>query len=158
MPGPQPGQGRQGPWQQQPPGRYLPPPPAPPPGQYGLPAPAYGGPAPVMGPASPQEEKWALMAYLGQLQVSAIAPLAALISKGGSPFVRRHAAQALNMGLGMIVVWVVGLLLAQFMDALALFPLAYSALFFYFLLRAAIAVNRGEFLQVPSFIAWPLLK
>jgi hypothetical protein len=98
------------------------------------------------------------MAYLGQFLVSAIAPAAVLVTKGRSRFVRQHAAQALNIAIGAVAVWVVGLLLAQFMDALALIPLAYTAAVMYFLVRAAIAVNRGEFMRVPTFIAWPLLK
>ncbi|SEG60791.1 Uncharacterized conserved protein, Tic20 family [Thermomonospora echinospora] len=178
-PGRQPGYGGQAPWQQQPsPGPYGPgpqaPPPGPPgpygpgpgpgPGQYGPPPqpPAHGlgGPtrqAPT-GPPSPQEQNWALMAYLGQFLTSAIAPAVVLVTKGGSPFVRRHAVQGLNIAIGAIVVWVVGILLTQLMDALALIPLAYTAAVMYFLVRAAITVNRGEFLRVPAFIAWPLLK
>jgi uncharacterized Tic20 family protein len=168
-PGQQPGYGGQAPWQQQPPpGQYGPGPQAPPPHQYGPgpqpPAPGqYGLPAPgprqaPTGPPSHEEQHWALMAYLGQFLVSAVAPAVVLVTKGGSPFVRQHAVQALNIAIGAIAVWVVGILLAQFMDALALIPLAYTAAVMYFLVRSAIAVNQGQFLRVPAFIAWPLLK
>lgn len=98
------------------------------------------------------------MAYLGQFLTSVIAPGVVLVAKGRSPFVRQHAVQGLNMAIGAVAVWIVGILITQFMDALALLPLAYTALVIYFLVRAAIAVNRGEFLRVPSFVAWPLLK
>ncbi|REE99289.1 DUF4870 domain-containing protein [Thermomonospora umbrina] len=178
-PGRQPGYGQQGPWQQQPPaGPYGPnpgygpqgpgpqpqgPPPAPQGPQGPQPGPqgyGLGGPtrqAPL-GPPTQDEQNWALMAYLGQFLASAIAPGVILVVKGRSPFVRRHAVQGLNMAIGAVAVWVVGILLIQFMDALAVLPLGYTALVMYFLVRASIAVNRGEFTRVPGFVAWPLLK
>lgn len=98
------------------------------------------------------------MAYLGQFLTSAIAPAVILVTKGRSPFVRQHARQGLNIAIGAIVVWIIGILLTFAMDMLALIPLAYTGVVMFFLVRAAVAVNRGEFLKVPSFIAWRLLK
>jgi hypothetical protein len=157
-PGRQPGYGRQAPWQQQPPpGPYGPGPQAPP--AYGLPGPQAPsrGQAPL-GPPTQDEQTWALMAYLGQFLTSAIAPALVLVFKGGSPFVRRHARQGLNMAIGAVAVWVVGMLLIQLMDALAFIPLAYTGLMMFYLVRSAIGVNRGEYTPVPTFIAWPILK
>lgn len=162
-PAPPPGPGGQPPWQQ--PQWQQPPPP----GQYGPSpyGPGPGGPIPQpqeppqqvpLGPPTHEETNWALMAYLGQFLTSAIAPAVILATKGGSPFVRAHARQGLNMALGAIAVWVVGILLIVLMDGLAFIPLAYSAAVMFFLVRAGMGANRGEFVRVPSFIAWPILK
>jgi uncharacterized protein len=140
---------------------YAPPPAPPPPGQRGQwsPAPTVTAPAPLR-PPTPEEQHWALMAYLGQFVISGIAPAAVLVGKGRSPFVRAHARQALNMAIGAIVVWLVSLLLLTTVgrDGLALLALGYTAVVMFFLVRSAMAVNRGEFVRVPSFVAWPILK
>jgi len=119
-----------------------------------------GGPAPQAsyGPPTPDEQNWALMAYLAQFLVSALAPLLVLMLKGRSPYVRRHARQGLNIAIGALVVWIVGFLLIQAADALAVIPLAYTAVVMFFLIRASIAVNRGRDVTVPAFVAWRLLK
>ncbi|WP_157995963.1 DUF4870 domain-containing protein [Thermomonospora amylolytica] len=150
-PGPRPGYGQQAPWQQPPPpGPYAPPP---------VPGPV-GGPAPraPLGPPTPDEQNWALMAYLAQFLTSAVAPLLILLLKGRSPYVRRHARQALNIAIGALAVWIVGILLIQAADVLAFIPLAYTGVVMFFLVRASIAVNRGQDVTVPAFVAWPLLK
>lgn len=118
------------------------------PGHHGFP----------QGPVSPDERNWALMAYVGQFLVGGIAPLVVLVGKGRSPFVRRHAAQALNMALAALAVWLVVGLLSLAVDALIWVPLAFTAVTVVFLVYAARAANRGEFRRVPPLVAWPLLK
>lgn len=131
--------GRQPGWQQPPPPRTNP-----------MPQPA--------GPVNHDDTSWALMAYLGQFLVGAVAPVVVLFGKGRSPFVRRHAAQGLNMGLAAIAVWLVFGLLSLLLEALIWVPLGFTAAVMFFLVYAARSANRGEFRQVPSVVAWPLLK
>ncbi|MFD0686596.1 DUF4870 domain-containing protein [Actinomadura fibrosa] len=110
------------------------------------------------GPVSDDDKTWALMAYLGQFLVGAIAPAVVYLGKARSPFVRRHAAQGLNMGIAAIAVWIVGGLLSMALDVLIWVPLGFTAVVLFFLVYAARAANRGEFRRVPPPVAWPILK
>jgi uncharacterized membrane protein len=98
------------------------------------------------------------MAYVGQFLIGAIAPVIVFFGKGRSAFVRRHAAQGLNMGLAAIVVWLVGGLISLPVDQFIWVPLGFTATVMFYLVYAGRAANRGEFRRVPKFIAWPLLK
>ncbi|GAA2458391.1 hypothetical protein GCM10010191_92900 [Actinomadura vinacea] len=133
-PPPSPGYGQQPGWQQ-------------PQGMSGYP-----------GHVTHDDKTWALMAYLGQFLVGAIAPAVVFFGKGRSAFVRRHAAQGINMGLAAIAVWIVGGLLSLLLEVLIWVPLVFTAVVMFFLVFAARAANRGEFRQVPSLVAWPLFK
>ncbi|TDD70336.1 DUF4870 domain-containing protein [Actinomadura rubrisoli] len=110
------------------------------------------------GPVSDDDKTWSLMAYLGQFLVGAIAPGIVYLGKARSPYVRRHAAQGLNMGLAAIAVWIVGGLLSLAAGVLIWVPLLFTAAVMFFLVYAARAANRGEFRKVPSVVAWPLIK
>jgi uncharacterized Tic20 family protein len=110
------------------------------------------------GPVSHDDTTWALMAYLGQFVVGGVAPAIVYLGKGRSPFVRKHAAQGLNMALAAIAVWVVGALLMMVIDAIIWIPMAFTAVTLFFLVYAARAANRGEFRRVPAPIAWPIIK
>jgi uncharacterized Tic20 family protein len=110
------------------------------------------------GPVTHDDTTWALMAYLGQFVVGAIAPAVVYLGKGRSPFVRKHAAQGLNMGIAAIAVWLVAALLMLAIDAIVWVPLAFTAVTLFFLVYAARAANRGEFRKVPAPIAWPIIK
>ncbi|WP_165959256.1 DUF4870 domain-containing protein [Actinomadura sp. KC345] len=167
-PPPSPGQGQppgrqqQAPWQQ--PGNAWQQPQQPP-QQQPQPGSAWqqqgGGTAQMpgnVGPVTDDERTWSLMAYVGQFLVGAIAPAIVYISKARSPFVRRHAAQGLNMGLAAIAVWFVGLLLSLAVEVLIWAPLLFTAAVIFYLVYAGRAANRGEFRAVPPFVAWPILK
>ncbi|WP_242890436.1 DUF4870 domain-containing protein [Actinomadura litoris] len=120
-----------------------------------------GGTSPFTGhegPVSDDDKTWSLMAYLGQFLVGAIAPAIVYFGKARSPYVRRHAAQGLNMGLAAIAVWFVGGLLSMAVEVLIWAPLLFTAVVIFFLVYAARAANRGEFRRVPSVVAWPILK
>jgi uncharacterized membrane protein len=158
-------------WQQPPQGGGAPapqggaaPPPGPAPGQYGppqpAPAPQQGPPprGPLPGPSSGDDTTWALMAYVGQFLIGAVAPTIVFFGKGRSPFVRWHAAQGLNMGLAAIAVWLVGGLISLAVDPFIWVPLVFTAAVMFYLVYAGRAANRGEYRRVPSPIAWPLLK
>ena len=121
--------------------------------------PAWQQPAPShYGPTSGEDTTWALMAYIGQFLVGAIAPVVVFFGKGRSPFVRRHAAQGLNMGVAAIAVWLVGGLLSLVVPELIWVPLGFTGAVMFYLVYAGRAANRGEFRRVPKFVAWPLLK
>jgi uncharacterized membrane protein len=116
-------------------------------------------PPPVdQGPADAHELNWALMAYIGQFVIGALAPAIVYFGRIRSPFVRRHAAQGLNMGVAGAVVWIVGLLLSQLIGILVWIPVIFTAALFVFLVYAGRAANKGEFRRVPAVLAWPLLK
>jgi uncharacterized Tic20 family protein len=110
------------------------------------------------GPVTDDEKTWSLMAYVGQFLVGAIAPAVVYLGKARSPFVRRHAAQGLNMGIASIAVWIVFGLLSLAVDFFIWVPLLFTAVVMFFLVYAGRAANRGEFRRVPSAVAWPLLK
>ncbi|TDD76505.1 DUF4870 domain-containing protein [Actinomadura darangshiensis] len=171
-PPPSPGQGQQPSWQQQAPWQQ--------PGnsawqqpQHGQPQQAQPGPGwqqqqpqgggtaqmpGHFGPVSDDEKTWSLMAYVGQFLVGAIAPGVVYLGKARSPFVRKHAAQGLNMGIAAIAVWIVGGLLSLAVDFFIWVPLLFTAVVMFFLVYAGRAANRGEFRRVPAVVAWPLLK
>ncbi|MEU4827405.1 DUF4870 domain-containing protein [Actinomadura citrea] len=143
---PQQPQGGMG-WQQQPPGGDNP--------QGGHDTAQIPG---HFGPVTDDEKTWSLMAYVGQFLVGAIAPAVVYLGKARSPFVRRHAAQGLNMGVAAIAVWFVFGLLSLVADFLIWVPLLFTAVEMFFLVYAGRAANRGEFRRVPSAVAWPLVK
>ncbi|MFB4303442.1 DUF4870 domain-containing protein [Actinomadura sp. NTSP31] len=132
-----------------------------PPGQAWQQAPQGRGTTPLpghYGPVSDDDRTWSLMAYLGQFLVGAIAPGIVYLGKARSPFVRRHAAQGLNIGIAAIAVWIVGGLLSLAVEVLIWVPLLFTAVVLFFLVYAARAANRGEFRAVPAVVAWPLIK
>ncbi|WP_067791921.1 DUF4870 domain-containing protein [Actinomadura formosensis] len=98
------------------------------------------------------------MAYVGQFLVGVIAPAIVYLGKARSPFVRRHAAQGLNMGIAATAVWIVGGLLSLAVEAFIWVPVLFTAAVMVFLVFAGRAANRGEFRRVPAVVAWPLLK
>jgi uncharacterized Tic20 family protein len=101
---------------------------------------------------------WAMMAYLGQFVLSALAPAIVFMARRDSLYVRRHAVQALNLGLSVIAVWLVGGLLSLAATVLLLVPIAFTVAATIFLIRAAGAANRMGFLPIPAVLAWPIVK
>ncbi|MFC4906530.1 DUF4870 domain-containing protein [Actinomadura gamaensis] len=122
-------------------------------------APPASAPEPAhYGDVSYDEMTWALMAYIGQFLVTVIAPAVVYLGRARHPFVRRHAAQGLNMGIAAVAVWAVGGLISLALPAILWLLVLFSAVVMVFLVYAARAANRGEFRKVPPFIAWPLIK
>jgi uncharacterized Tic20 family protein len=107
---------------------------------------------------SPSDLTWALMAYLGMFVLSVVAPAIVFMGRQHSPFVRRHAVQALNLGLSVLAVWAVGLLLWLAAGFLILLPIGYTVAATIFLIRAATAANKMDFYQVPVVLAWRMVK
>jgi uncharacterized Tic20 family protein len=110
------------------------------------------------GPPSHDDRTWALGAYLGQFIIGIVAPGIVYLVKGRSPFVRRHAAQGLNLGITSIGVWLAGGLLSLITFKLLWIPAIFSLVSLAFLIKAAMAANRSDWYRMPKFVAWPLVK
>ncbi len=136
--------------------------------------PPYAGPYqpyPLAGPApvSPQDERtWATLAHLspfagGIVGLPVLGPLVVyLIYKDRSPFVRRHAAAALNFQLTLLIASLIGLLLMVLVTVLTLgigllvvvpiamvvvVPVMIAAVVLQIV--AAVAANHGQDYQYP---------
>jgi uncharacterized Tic20 family protein len=87
---------------------------------------------------------WALFANIGGILFYFIAPLVIyLIYKDRDPFIRRHAAQALNFqiiaAIGFIVSGILTIVIIGFLTGLAVF-----VCWIVFPIMGAIAANKGE--------------
>jgi len=115
-------------------------PPMPP--SYGQ-TPAYSqqGQAPV----SPSDARmWSLFAHLGGVFLSFLVPLVIyLVYKDRDPFIRRHAAQALNFQIILAIIYFVSSLLIIVIVGLIMLPAAFIASVV-FSIMAAIAANDGR--------------
>jgi uncharacterized protein len=106
-------------------------------------APVYRQPA--QAPISPSDARmWSLFAHLGGIFFSFVAPLVIyLIYKDRDPFIRRHAAQAVNFQIIIGIIEIVSiplmLILVGFLTAIAA-----GVAFYVFSIMAAVAANRGE--------------
>jgi uncharacterized Tic20 family protein len=135
-----------------------PPPPPPPPAQaYGQQPPAYGQqpqppygqqPQPPYGqqaPVSPSDARmWSLFAHLGGFVSSIIVALVIyLVYKDRDPFIRRHAAQALNFQIIVGIAFVIASILTIVLIGIPLL-LALGVCWILFPILAAVAANKGE--------------
>ncbi|MBV9381278.1 MAG: DUF4870 domain-containing protein [Streptosporangiaceae bacterium] len=127
-------------------------------------APAYPRPNPAFGET---EELWSMLSYLGAIFLGPFAPLVIFTARRGrSPFVRAHAAQALNVTLTCVLYALSGLIIGG-MLALAgpsaalivMLPVATIGwlIMLRYLIRGAIAANRGEFREIPRWINSPMV-
>ena len=149
--------------------QYAPPPGLayPPPGYRAVPGVPPLRAAGYYGQQSQSDDRtWAILGYLLTFVGGFIAPLIVyLVKKDQSPFVRHHAAQALNLtitsaiySIGLFVLAIIagavshglGLLLV-----LLYFPLGIT--FVVFLIMAAVAANRFEPYRVPSWACLQLV-
>jgi uncharacterized Tic20 family protein len=113
---------------------------------------------PEPGPITPQEERnWAVAAHLGGFVAAYIAlgflgPLAVLLLAGPrSPFVRRHAVEALNFNLTVLIYAAVSGVLTFVLIG---FPMlvAVGVLYVVAVLLGAMAASRGEDYRYPITI------
>jgi uncharacterized protein len=87
---------------------------------------------------------WSLFSHLGGLLLSPLVPLVIyLMYKDRDPFVRRHAAQALNFQIWVYIAYVVSIPLLFVIIGFITMPLAGLASIVFSIL-AAIAANKGE--------------
>lgn len=131
-----------------------PPPPAVPPA-YGPPAGAAGYGAPGVTTMSPSDERlWGLLAHLSWIagSIVAIAPLGPLVVflvfKDRSPFLRRHALEALNFWITVYIGLAISLLLMLILVGFVTFTLIGIAALVLSII-AALAANKGEEYRYP---------
>jgi uncharacterized protein len=106
-------------------------------------------------PMSPQDEKvWATLTHVGGIVLGFIAPLVAyLVLRERGPFIREHAAAALNFQLTLLIAYVVGWVLSiVFIGVLLL--LAAWVVSIVFAIVASLAANRGEYYRYPATITF----
>ena len=107
----------------------------------------YGGQLPWR--TGPDDTTWALLAHIGGVFFSFLAPLIILLTKGQqSGFVRDQAAEALNFQLTLIIAYVVSVVLIVVLIGLLLLPVI-GVLALVFGILAAIASSRGEAYRYP---------
>lgn len=132
------------------------------PGGYGYPALyPYRYPPPI---PSPDERLWATLAHLspfagGIVGFPVLGPLLVyLIFRDRSPFVRRHAANALNFHLTLLIAGVVGVVSGMVITVLTfgigmlvLMPVVFLVVVAAVVLQivAAVAANRGQEYRYP---------
>lgn len=130
---------------------------------------AEADPSPLYGPAGGDDDRlWAMMSYLGVIFFAFLPPLAVYLAKRReSPYVRYHAAQALNLWLTVflyaISFLIIGGVLAldNLSTALAIgLPLIAAAgtAMLWYAVRAALAANRGSLYRIPSWICVVMAK
>lgn len=114
-------------------------------GQPGYPA-QYGG------PQSSEDTTWAVLGHLSYFVLGLIAPLVIyLVKKDSSPFVRQHAAEALNFHITLTIAAIVsGILIIVVIGIFLLFAVLIAGAVFAII--AAIAAGKGEPYRYPMTI------
>ena len=160
-------------WPIDPPSPPTPAPPASaPPRPTSAPPPSAPGAAPAdraagspPGPAAP-EWRLAVLGYLGVPFLSVLGPLAVYLAGRDLAFTRRHAAQALNLAITVLIYNFCALLMGGVLAldslsvALTVMIPATAALWLialYYLARCALAASRGGFRQVPAWLCATLV-
>jgi uncharacterized Tic20 family protein len=111
---------------------------------------------------------WAMLGYLGAIFTGPVIPLVVyLLRRGKSPFMRYHAARALNLSITVLVYAIccaiVGGLMAADTVTLALI-VALTLLFVLWLImlkyviRGVIAAHRGEAYEIPGWACATIVK
>ena len=133
-----------------------PPPPSEPPSPtYGPPAGAGGYGAPGARTMSPSDERlWGLLAHLSWIagSIVAIAPLGPLVVflvfKDRSPFLRRHALEALNFWITVYIGLAISVVLMAILIGFVTFPIIGIAALVLSIV-AGLAANKGEEYRYP---------
>ena len=120
------------------------------------------------GPPAQAERTLGAVGYLGAIIIVPLVPLAVYLTRSRtSPFVRWHAAQALNVALTALLYAVSGAIIGALLSfdsavaALAVMvPLAAIGwlIIVAHLVRGAAAARGGGFRQIPAWICSPLVK
>jgi uncharacterized protein len=121
----------------------------PPTGPSGFPGGPPAGWGQQGGPRSSEDTTWALLAHLSVLVLGFVGPLVVyLVKKDSSPFVKEHAAEALNWAITLTIATVVSVvLIVVLIGILLLMAIGVAALVFAVL--AAIAANNGQSYRYP---------
>lgn len=104
-------------------------------------------------PMSPSEEKtWAILTHIGGIFFSFLAPLIIfLVMKDRGPFIRAHAATALNFHLTLLIAYFIGVVASIIVIGLFVM-LAAWVVSIIFGIMAAVAANNGQYYQYPLAI------
>jgi uncharacterized protein len=139
-----------------------PPPPPPPPGgeppSGSNPPPGWSQRPPALNPS--EERTWAMLAHLGGLIAAFVAlgflgPLIVLLVQGEkSAFVRRHAVEALNFQITLLILTVIGAVVSVITLGFALLiviPLGVvvAVVALVWIIQASIKANNGEDYRYP---------
>lgn len=118
------------------------------------PQPPYGAVPPVQ-PMSPADEKmWATLTHLSGIVFSFLGPLVAyLVMRDRGPFIRAHAATALNFQLTLMIAYIVSSLLIVVIIGAVLLPLV-GVVGLVFAIIAAVKANQGEWYTYPLTITF----
>ena len=128
--------------------------------QQGYQQQGFGGPGGQLTPA--EERTWAMFAHLSGILASFIAlgflgPMIVMLVQGGkSPFVRRHAVEALNFQLLLLILSVVGIAVTVVTLGFGLIlvaPLAVAlgVTALVFIVMASVAGNNGQEYRYPIY-------
>lgn len=119
------------------------------------PAAPVGQPQPMAGPVpgapmgGTDDRTWAVLAHAGAILFGFLAPLIIyLVKKDESPFIRHHAAEALNFSITVFIAFVVSFILIFVLIGLLLLPVVGIGSLI-LAIMAAIAANRGEWYRYP---------
>lgn len=97
----------------------------------------------------------AMLTHLGGIVFGFIPALIVYLLKSNDPFVRHHAAQALNFEITLVIAYTVAAILIIVLIGLLLFPVIFiGSLVIH--IAAAAAANRGEYYKIP--LAIPLVS
>lgn len=97
---------------------------------------------------------WATLIHVGGIFFGVLPPLIGfLILKDRGPFVRAHAATALNFQITILIAYVVGAILAVIIVGL-LILLATWVLSIVLAIMAAVSANRGQWYRYPMAITF----
>ncbi len=107
------------------------------------------GAQPVATGAMKDETGIAVLTHIGGLVAGFIVPLVIyLIKKDESPFLRHHAAEALNFHITLMIAYTVSFILIFVIIGIFLFPLLILG-HFVLSIVAAVAANKGEYYRYP---------
>ena len=116
----------------------------------GQPAPPMGAPGQAYGyqaqpPVSPGDARmWSVFAHLGPILLSFLVPVVIyLVYKDRDPFIRRHAAQAMNFHLTIFIIYIVSFPLMLVIIGFFTFILAMGCSLLFSII-AAVTANEGR--------------
>ncbi|HET9658004.1 MAG TPA: DUF4870 domain-containing protein [Kineosporiaceae bacterium] len=119
--------------------------------------PVYGSPAGPVPMNPPEERNWAMAAHLSSFVAAYVAlgflgPLLVMLTAGGrSPFVRRHAVEALNFNLSVLIYVIACVPLSLILIGIPML-LALAILYLVTTVQGAIAASRGQEYRYPLTI------
>lgn len=95
------------------------------------------------------ETTWSMLSHLGGIVLGFLAPLIIMLTKGNeSPYTKRHAVEALNFQITLIIGYFVAFVLTFVVIGIVLFPLLYIANIV-FCIIAGMAANKGQDYMYP---------